>query len=196
MKRPLCVGAFVFAAAIWILLKVIPLGEFSIVPDRANITCIGRVTGIELKRNVYTGEEESVVYLKLLDEDTTVLACFSPVCEPEIGKVIKVSGKCKAFREATNPGEFDSKSYYRILGISYQIKNARIEAEGGAADFLKNAVYGFKRRCERTLDSCLSEEDSGIMKAVLLGDKGDLDNEIKDIYKRNGIIHIIAVSGV
>ena len=50
-------------------------------PDQANITCIGRVTGIEIKENVYTGEEESVVYLKQLEEDTTVLAYFSPVVE-------------------------------------------------------------------------------------------------------------------
>ncbi|MBE5844589.1 MAG: DUF4131 domain-containing protein [Butyrivibrio sp.] len=196
MKRPLCVVALVFAAAIWIFLKVIPSGESSNVPDQANITCIGRVTGIEIKENVYTGEEESVVYLKQLEEDTTVLAYFSPVVEPEIGKVIKVTGNCKQFRSATNPGEFDSKNYYRILRIAYQIKGAKIVAEGGKADFIKNTVYGFKRSCERTLDSCLNAEDAGVMKAVLLGDKGDLDDEIKDIYKRNGIIHIIAVSGL
>ena len=34
------------------------------------------------------------------------------------------------------------------------------------------------------------------MKAILLGDKAFMNEESKDLYKNNGIIHILAVSGL
>ena len=34
------------------------------------------------------------------------------------------------------------------------------------------------------------------MKTMLLGEKGILDEEIKGLYQRNGIAHILAISGV
>ena len=34
------------------------------------------------------------------------------------------------------------------------------------------------------------------MSALLLGDKKDLDSELKDLYKRNGILHILSISSL
>ena len=50
--------------------------------------------------------------------------------------------------------------------------------------------------CAGIFDSALSEHDSGIYKAVILGDKSDMDTEIRDLYQDAGIAHLLAVSGL
>ena len=56
-----------------------------------------------------------------------------------------------------------------------------------------NAV---KKHCTGIFDATLSEHDSGIYKAVILGDKSDMDTEIRDLYQDAGIAHLLAVSGL
>ncbi len=57
-------------------------------------------------------------------------------------------------------------------------------------------LHRIKRRLCTVLDRCLSEENAGILKAMLLGDKGSLDPEIKSLYQVNGIIHVLSISGL
>ncbi len=196
MKRPLCVIAAMIAAAVWLLLLLIPQEEYSCVPDRAHITRTGEVTRKENKINTYSGEQECVVYLFLPDEDTTAVVYVAPDDEPQIGTYVQIEGQCRQFKCARNPGEFDSRDYYRILKISYKITDAKVTGTYGNPDNLREGLYRLRCYFEGNLDKCLNEQDAGIMKAVLLGDKNDLDDEIKDIYKRNGVIHVIAISGV
>ncbi len=196
MKRPLCVIAVMIAAAVWLLLLLIPQEELSSVPDRANITKTGKVTRKENRINSFSGEKECVVYVFLPNEDTTVMAYLSPDEEPQIGTYVKIEGQCRQFKGARNPGEFDSRDYYRILKISYKITNAKVLGTYGKPDRLKEGLYRLRSSFESNLDKCLNEQDAGIMKAMLLGDKNDIDDEIKDIYKRNGAIHVIAISGI
>ncbi len=196
MKRPLCVIAAMIAAAVWLLLLLIPQEEYSCVPDRAHISRTGKVTRKENRIKSDSGEQEGVVYIFLPEEDTTVVAYLSPDEEPQIGTYVQIEGQCRQFKCARNPGEFDSRDYYRILKISYRITDAKVKGTYGSPDSLREGLYRLRCYFEGNLDKCLNEQDAGIMKAVLLGDKNELDDEIKDIYKRNGVIHVIAISGV
>ncbi|WP_026495236.1 ComEC/Rec2 family competence protein [Butyrivibrio sp. WCD3002] len=196
MKRPLCLFTILVAAAVLILINVFPQDFYSDLPDQANITQTGEVIGKEIKLNSYSGEKELIVKIKLLDKDYHALVYLSSDFEPDIGQIIRVSGECRCFDSARNPGEFDSRSYYRTLKIAYRMKNAKVLGVGGRKDFIKESMYDLKMNIESVMDSCMEPEDAGIMKAIVLGDKNEIDDEIKDIYKRNGIIHIIAVSGL
>ncbi len=40
------------------------------------------------------------------------------------------------------------------------------------------------------------DKDASILCAMLLGDKEGLDTEIKELYQRNGIIHVLSISGL
>lgn len=46
------------------------------------------------------------------------------------------------------------------------------------------------------MDALLPEQEASVMKTMLLGEKGILDEEIKGLYQRNGIAHILAISGL
>lgn len=41
-----------------------------------------------------------------------------------------------------------------------------------------------------------SIRDDGVLSAMLLGEKGALDAEIKSLYQRAGIAHVLAISGL
>lgn len=113
-----------------------------------------------------------------------------------IGCRVCLSGKIRNFSPGTNPGEFDSRLYYRTLGINLRLDNAALRLVSGRASPLQNTLYLLKRRLSGVLDRSLPEEDAGIMKAMLLGEKGFLSEELKSLYRENGILHVLAISGL
>ena len=177
--------------AVMLLIMITPMGDYIDVPDRATVTRVGIITGKEHK------EENLIVYIKVPDKGYSLqLYMAEGQDEPAIGTVIKVRGKTMAFPSATNYGEFDSSKYYRTLKIAYRIMDAKVLESAGKKDALKEFLYQKREAFGDILESDFSKEDAGIMKAVLLGDKGGLSADIKDLYKRGGIIHILSVSGL
>lgn len=112
------------------------------------------------------------------------------------GNIIEVSGTPKIFEQAANPGNFDQRNYYKKQKIEFMIfadhMVIRSKNINASADFL----YGFKSRWKQILTDNLGEYYGGIMSAVLLGDKNSLDREVQKLYRKCGIGHILAVSGL
>ena len=42
----------------------------------------------------------------------------------------------------------------------------------------------------------MPEREAGTVSAMLLGDKSMLDEEVKELYRENGMSHLLAISGV
>ncbi len=116
--------------------------------------------------------------------------------ETPLGSTVTVTGELQEFMSASNPGEFDSKEYYRILKLDFKLKDARLIRKSETYDRFHEQCYKIRTFCAGILGDCFDEEDAGVMKAVLLGDKSSLSEELKELYKRNGIMHIMAISGL
>ncbi|MBO6240249.1 MAG: DNA internalization-related competence protein ComEC/Rec2 [Butyrivibrio sp.] len=160
----------------------------------------GVVVQKEQKQNSL-GEVYTVLYLvpgKKLKGNFKYIECYlsADSYEPSIGETILIAGKTVTFSAPGNPGEFDSRCYYSTLKIAYRLKNASVKKADGKTDYFKEGLYDIKFIFEKNLDKCMPEEDASIMKAMLLGDKSFMDEEIKDLYKDSGIMHILAVSGL
>lgn len=142
-----------------------------------------------------------VLYLKDLSEDSPpgkAVACYlkSGQAEPEMGSRVRVEGTYRAFEKASNPGQFDSYSYYLISGISYRLNQAIILEKTTTYSRIGEGLCRFRRFLSGILSQCLPEKESALMKTILLGEKGALDPELKELYQRNGIAHILAISGL
>lgn len=61
---------------------------------------------------------------------------------------------------------------------------------------MKEKLYQIREQTGQIYDNYLPEKEAGIMKALVLGDKTNLDSNIKDIYQNAGISHIISLSGL
>ena len=97
---------------------------------------------------------------------------------------------------ATNPGQFDYALYLKGEGIDSEEK-LREKYDGYTGnDPIKKGISDLRETFGSVLDRYMSPADSGIYKAILLGDKSDMDSDISDLYQASGISHIIAVSGM
>lgn len=132
-----------------------------------------------------SGQEQNIICYLKSDQEL-----------PKTGSIVKVTGKLGNFRQASNPGQFDAKSYYHILKISFQLNQTEIQAKSESYSKIGEKLYEIREYFSDILENSLSQTDASIMKAMLLGEKGAADSEIKALYQRNGIAHILVISGL
>ncbi len=111
-----------------------------------------------------------------------------------LGSTVVVRGTFTFFSSAGNPGEFDSAVYYRSLGVGGKLRKAELLAKSEKRWYVREAAYKLKQYFCARLNRILPPEYAGVMCALLFGDKSELDGELKDLYKRNGILHILSIS--
>ena len=114
----------------------------------------------------------------------------------KIGQIVMIEGSFSNFTSATNPGEFDVKSYYQGKGIGGKVKNAGIVAVGKDYDFFREMLYRCRLRLHDRLAKVFPAKEASIMQTLLLGEKEELDAEVKALYQKNGIAHILSISGL
>ena len=113
-----------------------------------------------------------------------------------LGNKIKASGSLEFFENERNPGAFSRKKYYRTQGISACIWTEEAELVSGDTDLFRERLRLLRKRWSEAVLQILGEKKGGILNAMLLGDKQQMDAEIKEQYQVNGIAHILAISGV
>ncbi len=111
------------------------------------------------------------------------------------GDVIEVNGKLKMPDKKLNPSDFDNYHYFKINKISYYISGKiKFIAEN------KNNIYVYTDNVRNYFSDViyriLPTDKSGIVCAMILGDKGSVDDRIYDLYKNAGVVHILAISGL
>lgn len=123
----------------------------------------------------------------------------------KIGNIIKVRGKLRQFEEAANKGNFDSKKYYLSLGFYGKIEAGTIEVINSDYSGIRQGLYELRMEIIERLEKLCSDNKgifsiinnkNGIIGAIILGDKTDLDSDIKELYSVSGIAHILAISGL
>lgn len=123
----------------------------------------------------------------------------------KIGNIIKVRGKLRQFEEAANKGNFDSRKYYLSLGFYGKIEAGTIEVINSEYSGIRQGLYELRMEIIERLEKLCSDNKgifsiinnkNGIIGAIILGDKTDLDSDIKELYSVSGIAHILAISGL
>lgn len=149
------------------------------------------------------------VYLKnaLINnrECGNIIAYFQSEPDLKIGNKTYLKGKIQQFEVARNKGNFDSKKYYLSIGITTKIAVKEYYVSDENYDFLRDklctlreyVVGMFSKLCDTNgKGKWLYGNKAGIFSAILMGDKTELDQEIKDLYSLSGIAHILAISGL
>lgn len=113
-----------------------------------------------------------------------------------IGETVLLSGRLSFFDSATNPGQFDAKKYYKNKDTLFAVKKAVIERRVEGDSSLRQKLKSFGKKQEEKLEYFLSDAYASILKAMLLGNKKELDPETKELYQDNGIAHILAISAL
>ncbi|MCM1127244.1 MAG: DNA internalization-related competence protein ComEC/Rec2 [Lachnospiraceae bacterium] len=162
-----------------------------------------RVTGRIYQKELRMQAESPVLVLYLKDLSGVSPPGKAVICylksgqkEPEMGSRVTVEGSYRTFERASNPGQFDSYSYYLASGISYRLNQAIILEKTVTYSKVGEGLYRIRKFLSDKLSESLAEEESALMRTILLGEKWELDREVKELYQRNGIAHILAISGL
>jgi len=107
--------------------------------------------------------------------------------------------KFQEIEKNNNIGEFNIQKYWYSKGIRYQGFGANQHVsliEGGDTGWFDNLLHVVRNYSTKVLDDWIGVNDSPLLKALLLGDKSDLDTDTKRIFMNTGAMHMLAVSGM
>ncbi len=154
-------------------------------------------TGVQGK---YTAAVDSIE----IRPERTVIRCgelivyADPVKENAVlpGNIISVSGKFNSIPVPTNPGKYNFRLYYLSDGITHRCFADSITVTDDRSDPVLSFLYIVRSNILAHISSIYDSDDAGILRAALLGDKSLLDDELYNLYKENGIAHLLAISGL
>lgn len=166
--------------------------------EEREIRLTGKITQKETKKQDY-GETMTVCLSDLSNDGLGGrLLCYlaEGQREPKLGSYVEIEGRLKRFERASNPGQFDAALYYQISGISYRLDQAKITKTTTEYNRIGETLWQIRKHLSGILSLRLPEKEAALMQTILLGEKGSLDSEIKELYQRSGIAHILAISGL
>lgn len=223
MRRPLCLICVAFVVSVFISLQMTPLSESAYVEDDSMVVYTGEVYHKEYRYNnlllyLRNVNQVSSTNISISDvktknavaeealtgnaateeslQDMGILCYVEEGEEPRLGSYALVRGECASFSEPRNPGGFDQKMYYRIQNIDFALKKVEVLAASDTYSKYHEGLYQIRKRMEQVFERTLPEKEASIMKAMILGNKAELDKESKLLYQKSGISHILAISGL
>ena len=105
------------------------------------------------------------------------------------GIIITAHGTLNQPSNNTIPNTFNYKKYLKSKKIYYTFKADALEIVGDNSNF----YYQFKHWLSKRIESI---DDTGYIKAFVLGSKSEIDEEVFKTYQNNGITHLFAISGM
>lgn len=202
MRRPLftvCLCLVTIIAIGKILTGADTGGNSGLPPDGSPVRITGRI-------DTRTSEEIILSTISIFQENQQYSYSGKLQCELtnvneesrtlKIGQLVTIEGIFSEFTQATNPGEFNVRAYYRGKGIGGRVKKAQIVAVGKDYSVFREMLYRCRIRLHDRLAKVFPAKEASVMQTLLLGEKEALDADVKALYQKNGIAHILSISGL
>lgn len=137
-------------------------------------------------------------HLYIHTDEGTVLAKAGPYVNAHYGDRLRVSGvlqKPESF--TTDLGRtFHYDGYLHARGVSYVLAYAEIEeTDPGHGNPVVAFLLFNKHAFMQKIEQVLPEPEVGLGEGVLLGVKRALGDELEQVFRDTGIIHIVVLSG-
>lgn len=118
--------------------------------------------------------------------------------EYSYGNQIAFIGEWKKPMTARNEGGFDYQQYLKtkkIYGIvEAKASNVKIKKEENGNVILKLA-NSLQNKIQKKAKELLEEKQAGVLTALLIGNKENLEEEVQETFRTSSLSHMLAVSG-
>ncbi len=156
----------------------------------------GRVTRFTKKEDYMSVQlKDTYVYSNGKKENFKGVLLYCNPSDIRIGDVITGQGKVKPLEKSRMEGCFDEKSYYESIRIFSKCNGGDIRVISHDANPLVSVANLIKNYLRDSYQR-ISPEYAGRLSAITLGDQSLLEEDIKDEYRKNGIGHLLAISGL
>ncbi len=209
VRRPLCLACMLFVLCLYIFTGP-PQPSWDVDGAKGmTVTVLGTVADRQIKNDSYQVFLEDVTFVfsgssggaALFPKGSTGLVAGLSDTDSgrqyvRIGSRIEIRGVFEPFEVPACEGQFDSRTYYMIRGYEGRLKRARILGVSKGYGVIFESLRRCRERALEVLEENMSGEDVGLVAAMTLGDKGELDSGIKELYQLAGISHVLALSGL
>ncbi len=170
----------------------------SAVPPEEPVMVQGQVYRVEQKdksQALYL-KNNSIQYQKQLFQESRMIIYVDSNLQIKMGNIVRAEGKVSYFQNARNPGNFDQKRYYQIQDIHCLVWARTCRVAESRVWKWRIRLANFRESWKTELITGLGREDGATLGAMLIGEKAEMDQELKGLYQVNGIGHILAISGL
>ncbi|MEW6673364.1 MAG: ComEC/Rec2 family competence protein [Thermodesulfobacteriota bacterium] len=121
--------------------------------------------------------------------------------DPVLSRGARVSfvGTIREFRNFNNPGGFDYRRHMNFDNVwgaaNVQTEGLQILAEKPAPSY-GAAVAAARGRISGLIDQIGAGEPAGVLKALIVGERGHISEETTAAFNRAGVSHLLAISGL
>ena len=167
-----------------------------------------KITGvIDTPVATYSNRQKFILRTETLDRNTKNFPVTGKIRVtvsgkgPELilGDRIVFFAKIKSIRNFNNPGGFDYKRYMafrKVYGTSYvsaeKLTLLRRNSEAGIGMIIAN----MRRKISELIDKTGNGTEQGVLKALIVGDRNSISNDLRQAFNRTGIGHLLAISGL
>ena len=113
-----------------------------------------------------------------------------------LGQIHKITGKVNMFSKARNEGNFNALIYYQSIKIDFAVEEESCVILQEDVSVWKGVLWSLKEKMMAVYVACMDMKAAGFYHAMVLGDKDNLDETLKDLFLLGGISHILAISGL
>ncbi len=114
----------------------------------------------------------------------------------QVGDIYQITGQLHTFERPRNLGGFDSMTFYQSQKIDFYLYEKESKLLEHQKNPLTKDLLVLKESMQQIYEKCLEEKAAGFFSAMILGEKTDLEEPLKELFELGGISHILAISGL
>ena len=157
-----------------------------------NLSNIKAVATIE---NKGLEKEYGTEYIIKINQNNTKLKMRTKQTSLNIGDIITVEGQYQTNASYKNEGVFNYQNYLKKENIYGTIEPTTIEKINKKTN-IKTLIKNISTNLKNKFRKNFSKQTAEYFNAIILGDKTELDKQIKENFQMGGISHLLAISGM
>ncbi len=171
-----------------------------------NVQVFGKVTELSLPNK--KGSEFILQLDSIKSENSKIQVKINLLCKTKntsqkvrYGDYLQIQGSIIRARNKRNPEEFDYSKYLwqndlqGILSVK-SINQIHKKTEKSIISEIQNYVFDIRLNLVNIIKKYYTGEKSNLIRALLIGDRKDIDHEIVNSFVIVGVVHVLAVSGL
>ncbi|NLM06602.1 MAG: DNA internalization-related competence protein ComEC/Rec2 [Tissierellia bacterium] len=166
------------------------------------VELVGVVEEVKKRKDEYTGyvlkAKDLVKGDRSLKLNENVYLAVIGESAYDIGDIIKFREIVKVPEENTNHGLFNYQRYLKssFIYTTYSADSSAVTKVGRDNSLGYGLKRSFRSYVERVTYTNLEEENADLLSSVILADYNYIDDQVSESYRKLGLSHLLAVSGL
>jgi len=159
------------------------------------IRIINDMARLKVKADLLFVEDKTVPV-----NDNVFVSIYNHIPPVRPGERIRFPARLRPFKNFNNPGRYDYESAMRLKGFTCAASASdgrRIVPMGsGHLSFPRGLIESIQRPVRDFFRKRLNDEDYALFRALILGERQDINQELRELFNHTGLGHVLAVSGL